>query len=526
MKPKECVTVVLAKEVCKRREACIHSRNRGRAEWNLGRADGEEGGLRLNCFVGVMWPALQGRLLIVRNSSTSKLFCRLYCQAAERDTIFALSSGQGKCGVAVIRTSGPASGVALLRLTRAKEPPPPRAASLRRICDPHSAEILDHGLVLWFPGPGSFTGCLPQLRLAKPGEFTKRAFQNGKLDLTAVEGLGDLIEAETEGQRQQALRQMDGDLGQLYQRWSDTLTKALSHVEAYIDFSEDDNIEEGVLAQVEDYVGSLETELQEHLLDARRGERLRDGVRVVIAGPTNAGKSSLLNHLCQKPVAIVSPVAGTTRDVVEAALNIGGFPVVLSDTAGLRDSRDVVELEGVRRARQRVGSADLVLAVLDATETTQPSNQLALSLLDILPPDKSKETQPHLLVLNKIDLLGEQERGALLESCATLGLAPVCLLSCKTGEGISAFLRVLQKQLAHMCGDPLAGSPRATQARHQLSLTKCREALGRFGRYKAMDLALAAEELRQARRLLGQLTGQVGAEEILALIFKDFCIGK
>ncbi|XP_034976813.2 tRNA modification GTPase GTPBP3, mitochondrial isoform X1 [Zootoca vivipara] len=493
-----------------------------------------------------MWPALQGRLLIARNPGASKVFCRSYCQAAKRDTIFALSSGQGKCGVAVIRTSGPASSMALAHLTRA-EVPPPRVATLRRICDPRSAETLDRGLVLWFPGPGSFTGedsaefhvhggpavvsgvlkalgCLPLLRLAEPGEFTKRAFQNGKLDLTAAEGLGDLIHAETESQRRQALRQMEGDLGRLYQRWSDTLTKALAHLEAYIDFSEDDNIEEGVLAQVEEAVEALEKELREHMQDSRRGERLRDGVRVVIAGPTNAGKSSLLNHLCQKPAAIVSPIAGTTRDVVEAALNIGGFPVVLSDTAGLRDTSDVVEMEGVNRARQRVEGADLVLAILDAAEMAQKPNQLVPALLDIL--DYPKGTQPYFLVLNKMDLLGDEERADLLANCADSDLAPTCFLSCKTGEGIATFLSTLGKQLAHMCGDPLTGSPSPTQARHQLSLAKCLEALGGFGHYRSVDLALAAEELRQARRLLGRLTGQVGSEEILELIFKDFCIGK
>uniref|UniRef100_A0A8D2KSB2 GTP binding protein 3, mitochondrial n=1 Tax=Varanus komodoensis TaxID=61221 RepID=A0A8D2KSB2_VARKO len=391
-------------------------------------------------------------------------------------------------------------------------------------------------------------GRLPQLRLAEPGEFTKRAFQNGKLDLTAAEGLGDLIHAETEGQRRQALRQMAGDLGKLYQGWSDVLTKALAHLEAYIDFSEDDNIEEGVLFQgeksgwfwgkaplspfwffislVEDAVESLEKELRGHLQDSRRGERLRDGVHVVIAGPTNAGKSSLLNHLCQKPAAIVSPVAGTTRDVVEAALNIGGFPVVLSDTAGLRETDDVVEMEGVSRARQRVKAADLLLLVFDAEEAARQPDQLAHALQDILLPDGPEGSRPYLLVLNKTDLLGERGRADLQGACTRLELAPACLLSCKTGDGIVAFLHVLEEQLAQMCGDPLAGSPSPTQARHRLCLTKCLEALGRFGHYQPLDLALAAEELRQARRQLGRLTGQVGAEEILELIFKDFCIGK
>ncbi|XP_077188016.1 5-taurinomethyluridine-[tRNA] synthase subunit GTPB3, mitochondrial isoform X2 [Paroedura picta] len=464
-----------------------------------------------------MWLPGVSRLCLGRRGRVLGRWCS---QAAERDTIFALSSGRGKCGVAVIRTSGPSSRLALLRLTGTEELPLSRSAALRRIYDPQSSEMLDRGLVVWFPG------ALPHLRQADPGEFTKRAFQNGKLDLTEVEGLGDLIHAETEGQRRQALRQMEGDLGRLYQHWSDALTKALAHIEAYIDFSEDDNIEEGVLSQVEATVALLEKELTVHLQDGRRGERLRDGVRVTIAGPTNAGKSSLLNHLCQKPAAIVSPVAGTTRDVVEAALNIGGFPVVLSDTAGLRETDSDIEKEGMIRARERVCSADLILAVLDAAEMAPQPDQLLTALQGILLPAQPDGAQPTLLVLNKSDLLSEQDRARLLGACGQADLPPVCLLSCKTREGLPRFLDTFSQQLSRMCGDPLLGSPSPTQARHRLSLTKCLGALGCFGRHRNLDLALAAEDLRQARRFLGQLTGQVGAEEILTLIFKDFCIGK
>uniref|UniRef100_A0A8D0GJ03 5-taurinomethyluridine-[tRNA] synthase subunit GTPB3, mitochondrial n=1 Tax=Sphenodon punctatus TaxID=8508 RepID=A0A8D0GJ03_SPHPU len=425
-----------------------------------------------------MWPGLGGRLLLLLAAAglprvAAAAAPRFYCRARKRDTIFALSSGHGKCGVAVIRTSGPASATALCRLTGQDELPPPRAVSLRRICDPCSAETLDRGLVIWFPGPRSFTGedCaelhvhggpavvtgilqalgrLPSLRLAEPGEFTKRAFQNGKLDLTAAEGLGDLIHAETEAQRRQALRQMAGDLGRLYQRWSDALTQALAHTEAYIDFSEDDNIEERVLADVEGAVEALAVELREHLQDSRRGERLRDGVHVVIAGPTNAGKSSLLNLLCQKPAAIVSPVAGTTRDVLEAPLNMGGFPVVLSDTAGLRETQDAVEREGVSRARQRLQDADLVVAVLDSAELDSCPHKLALALRGILPPAEPGQAQPCLLVLNKSDLLEEPARVALLEACTEGELPPTCLISCQTGDGVAAFLNRLTQQLAQM----------------------------------------------------------------------------
>ncbi|XP_042298098.1 tRNA modification GTPase GTPBP3, mitochondrial-like [Sceloporus undulatus] len=219
-------------------------------------------------------------------------------------------------------------------------------------------------------------------------------------------------------------------------------------------------------------------------------------------------------------------MTGTTRDVVEATLNIGGFPVVLSDTAGLRDTSDVIVKEGVNRARQRVDSADLILAVLDAAEVSQQTDQLPSILLGIVMPKEHPGAHPCILVLNKADLLQGEDQESLRVACAHLGLPPTCLLSCKTGEGIGPFLRTLADHLARLCGDPLVGSPSPTRARHQLGLTKCLEALGRFGQYRPVDLALAAEELRLARRQLGQLTGQVGAEEILTLIFQDFCIGK
>ncbi|XP_014793449.1 PREDICTED: tRNA modification GTPase GTPBP3, mitochondrial, partial [Calidris pugnax] len=469
------------------------------------------------------------------------------CSSAWGDTIFALSSGHGRCGVAVIRASGPGSRGALQSLTDPPELPPPRVLALRRIRDPDTAETLDRGLVVWFSGPQSFTGedCaelhvhggpavvsgvlralgrLPGLRPAEPGEFTRRAFRRGKLDLTAAEGLGDLIRAETEAQRRQALRQMEGELGRLYQRWTETLTQALAHLEAYIDFSEDDNVEEEVLSQVDATVRALEQEISAHLQDGRRGELLRGGVHAVIAGPPNVGKSSLLNLLCQRPAAIVSPVAGTTRDVVEVALNVGGYPLVLSDTAGLRDATDPVEQEGVSRARDRLQQADLVLAVLDATTVATEPVGLGAALGSLLPP--STIPTPCILVLNKADLLRGGSGGALRDACAQGNpLPPTTLLSCKTGEGLDHLLELLGQQLARLCGDPLAGSPGLTQSRHGLHLGDCLAALARYGRERG-DLGLAAERLRLARRHLGRITGQVGAEDILDIIFKDFCVGK
>ncbi|XP_074019904.1 5-taurinomethyluridine-[tRNA] synthase subunit GTPB3, mitochondrial [Numenius arquata] len=480
-------------------------------------------------------------------SAAGRRWAQRLCSSAWGDTIFAVSSGHGRCGVAVIRTSGPGSRGALQSLTGPPELPPPRVLALRRIRDPDTAETLDRSLVVWFSGPQSFTGedCaelhvhggpavvsgvlralgrLPGLRPAEPGEFTRRAFRRGKLDLTAAEGLGDLIRAETEAQRRQALRQMEGELGRLYQRWSETLTQALAHLEAYIDFSEDDNVDEEVLSQVDATVQALEQEIGAHLRDGRRGELLRGGVHAVIAGPPNVGKSSLLNLLCQRPAAIVSPVAGTTRDVVEVALNVGGYPLVLSDTAGLRDATDPVEQEGVSRARDRLQQADLVLAVLDATTVATEPVGLGAALGSLLPPPAT--ATPCILVLNKADLL-RGGGGALRDACARGNpLPPTTLISCKTGEGLDHLLELLGQQLARLCGDPLAGSPSLTQSRHSLHLGDCAGALARYGRERRRDLGLAAERLRLARRHLGRITGHVGAEDILDIIFRDFCVGK
>ncbi|XP_064353553.1 tRNA modification GTPase GTPBP3, mitochondrial [Dromaius novaehollandiae] len=481
-------------------------------------------------------------------SAAGGRWARRLCSAARGDTVFAVSSGHGKCGVAVIRASGPGCRAALQSLTGRRELPPARVLALRRIRDPATAEPLDRGLVAWFPGPGSFTGedcCelhvhggpavvsgvlqalgrLPGLRPAEPGEFARRAFHHGKLDLTAAEGLADLIQAETEAQRRQALRQMEGELGRLYQRWSETLTQALAHLEAYIDFSEDDNVEEEVLSRVAATVRALEREVGAHLRDGRRGELLRGGVRVVIAGPPNVGKSSLLNLLARRPAAIVSPVAGTTRDVVELALDVGGYPAVLSDTAGLRATADPVEREGVSRARERLQHADLVLAVLDASAVPAEPGGLAAALGAVLPP-ATDPPKPCVLVLNKADLL-RGGGGALRAACARGGLPPAALLSCTTGAGLAGLLELLRRQLERLCGDPRAGGPSLTQSRHGHHLRACLGALRRCRpAAPAADLALAAEELRQARRHLGRITGHVGAEDVLDVIFRDFCVGK
>ncbi|XP_020939221.1 tRNA modification GTPase GTPBP3, mitochondrial isoform X2 [Sus scrofa] len=458
-------------------------------------------------------------------------------------TIFALSSGQGRCGIAVIRTSGPASGHALRSLTAPRDLPPARKACLRLLSDPCSGEPLDRALVLWFPGPQSFTGedcaefhvhggpavvsgvlqalgSVPGLRPAEAGEFTRRAFAHGKLSLTEVEGLADLIHAETEAQRRQALRQLDGELGHLCQGWAETLTRALAHVEAYIDFGEDDNLEEGVLDQADSEVRELEVALGTHLRDARRGQRLRSGAHVVVAGPPNAGKSSLVNLLSQKPVSIVSPEPGTTRDVLETPVDLAGFPALLSDTAGLREGVGPVEKEGVRRAQKRLEQADLILAVLDASDLTSSSscNFLDTVVIPTVAGSPHGSSQRLLLVLNKSDLL--PSGGPDLHP----DLPPYLLLSCLTGEGLDGLLEALRKELATLCGDPSTGPPLLTRARHQHHLQGCLDALGHYK--QAKDLALAAEALRVARGHLARLTGRGGTEEILDIIFRDFCVGK
>jgi tRNA modification GTPase len=318
--------------------------------------------------------------------------------ASDRDTIFALSSGRPPAAIAVIRVSGPRAGFALEQLIG--RVPAPRRASLARVRDPASAEVIDEGLALWFPGPRSETGedmaelqvhggraviaavlgalaKLPGLRPAEAGEFTRRAFENGRMDLTAVEGLADLVAAETEAQRRQAFRQLKGLLGERAESWRQRLIEALALVEAGIDFSDEGDVPQGLLTRALALIGPLAEEIAK--AGAGQGERLREGLRVAIAGPPNAGKSTLFNRLAQRDVAIVSPFPGTTRDVLEVHLDLGGYPVTVLDTAGIREANDPVEREGVRRASEQAAKADLVLWMVDATErnTASPMDQFA-----------------------------------------------------------------------------------------------------------------------------------------------------
>lgn len=438
------------------------------------------------------------------------------------ETIYALSSAAGRAGVAVIRVSGPAADEAVRALS-GEGPGPAREAVLRTLRDPADSAALDRALVLWFEGPASFTGedvaefhvhggravvdgvlgalgRLPALRIAAAGEFTRRAFENGKFDLTEVEGLGDLIEAETAAQRVQALRQMEGALGELYEGWRGRLLRVLAHAEAEIDFPDED-VPGDLTRKLAPEIGRLAHEIRAHLDDGHRGERLRDGVEVAIVGPPNVGKSSLLNRLARREAAIVSDEAGTTRDVLEVRLDLGGVPVTLADTAGLREAANAVEREGVRRALARAEKADLriVVAALRADGGLDGTFDMA--------------REGDLRIVNKADL-------------GRPGLPGVIPVSAATGEGLDQLEEALTARIGLLAGD--SERPVITRARHREGLQACLEGLQRaLGALAAeRETELVAEDLRLAARSLGRITGRVDVEDLLDVVFRDFCIGK
>ena len=440
------------------------------------------------------------------------------------ETIFALASGLGG-GVAVMRVSGPRSRSSLQVLAPGAYLP--RRAQLKRLVRPDSRETLDEALVLFFEGPRSYTGedvveyhlhggraviegmieflsGQPGHRVAEPGEFTRRAFENGRMDLTEAEAVADLVAAETQAQKDQALLQMGGALYDLYRGWAERLSKLLAHVEADIEFPDED-MPEGVSPQAYTDVEAIRHEILNHLNDNRRGERLRGGVQVVIVGAPNAGKSSLVNALAQRDVAITSDIAGTTRDVIEVHLDLGGYPVVLADTAGLRpdqighSGQEGLESEGIRRAIARAESADIVVLLFDGTTAIPDPHTLAL--ID----------ERSLLVTNKMDFGGARNQ---IDSAL-----PV---SVRTGVGLEAFLGALVDKIKALVIDRSAPCP--TRPRHRRYLEDTIEALER-----ALDARLPemmAEDLRLSVRALGRITGKVDVEDLLDVIFRDFCIGK
>jgi tRNA modification GTPase len=426
--------------------------------------------------------------------------------------------------LAVIRLSGPRAGDALERLTR-KPLPVPRRMTLRTLLDPSTGEAFDKGLVVWFAAPNTETGepmvelhlhggravvgaaldaiaHLGFCRLAEPGEFTRRAFEHGKLDLTEAEGIADLVAAETAAQRRQALQQMDGALHRLYEDWRARGLRALAHLEAAIDFPDED-LPEGLADEVRVAIAGLQAEIAAHLAD-RRGERLRDGLSIAIIGPPNAGKSSLLNLLARREAAIVSETAGTTRDVIEVHLDLGGWPVVLADTAGLRDSTDAIEQEGVRRARARAAMADLRVLVLDASGDWRAQRQAIIGATERWDPARD------IVVANKTDLAPVLDDG-------------VVGLSTTGGAGLAELLSRLERSAEASMQDG-ASAPPLTRTRHREALGECRTALGRA--LVASEVALAAEDVRLAMRAIGRITGIVRIDELLDVIFRDFCIGK
>ena len=432
-------------------------------------------------------------------------------------TIFALASGQGRAAVAVLRISGPATRALLEQVAGAI--PLPRHAALVTVRHPHTGETMDRGLVLWFPAPRSFSGedsaelhlhgsravvaavlaalaAWPGCRLAEPGEFTRRAFLNGKMDLAAVEGLADLIEAETEAQRRQALRQLDGALGRWVEALREPLLDALALAESAIDFADEADVSASALEDAAARAAALAAVIQMELARSRAGERIRDGFVVTIAGPPNAGKSTLLNALARREVAIVSPHAGTTRDPITIDLDLGGYAVSLIDTAGLRDSADPVEREGVARARTKAEGADLVLWLEDALAPPVPA---------------AFGTVPMVTVGSKADLPGRRGDGY------------AWLVSAETGAGLGELTAHLRSRVEeHLGGGETA---LVTRLRHRRALEIAETALNRVAATRE-DAELAAEDLRAAAATLGSITGRIDVEDILGAIFERFCIGK
>lgn len=435
----------------------------------------------------------------------------------DRDTIFAPATGFGRSAVAIIRISGPDCSAILEDLCGVL--PPPRRLSLRSLRN-SAGEILDRAIVCWMPSPGTFTGedmaelhlhgglavqagvlaalsARSNCRPAEAGAFSRRAFLNGRIDLTEAEATADLIEAETDAQRRQALRQLDGVLGRQVAEWRTRLIDLLAATEAALDFSDEGDVDDAAIdAILFETAAGLRDGIAEALADGRRGERLRDGFTVVLVGAPNAGKSTLLNTLARRDVAIVSPVPGTTRDAIEVRCDLDGLPVILIDTAGLRDSLDPVEIEGIRRTRIRMEAADLVLQLRDGTTSLEEESVAGA-----------------LEVWSKSDLAGAVQLGE-----GALAISAV------TGEGIGKLLQAIRYKAAQALG---GGDALITRARHRDALTRCQDHLDQLILSGAgSPPELVAEDLRLAVRALGEVAGQVGIEEMLDRLFAGFCIGK
>ena len=442
-------------------------------------------------------------------------------------TIYALSTGPGVSGVAIIRISGSESSKVIKSLT-GKEIPSPRMATLRKINNISTFELIDEGIIVWFPGPESYTGedmaeihvhggkaivlavqneisKVKNCRLAEPGEFTKLAFQNGKINLLKAESIADLISAETEIQRKQAIKIMKGKSSEKFNQLREKLLKILSFVEAKIDFPEED-LPEDNLKKIKKDSSEVLNEIKKILNDQKVGEIIREGFKIAIVGPTNAGKSSLLNNLSSREVAIVSEIAGTTRDVIEVHLNVDGYPVIISDTAGIRDSKNEIEKKGIKLSLNKAENADLKLVVVDAKNPN-----ISPFLNDLLKKDA-------ILVINKSDLLKETLDKKISEFNHVL-------ISLKDNSNIDKLIEKIKDQLKNkfLFGDDIL----ITRERHRQHLIQCVDYLKNFSEKNYIkDFDKAAEDLRLATRHLGMIVGKVDVEEILGSIFNDFCIGK
>jgi len=442
-------------------------------------------------------------------------------------TIFALSSGPGVSGVAIIRVSGTETRNVINILTK-QQLPAPRVATLRKINKINTSELIDEGIILWFPGPESYTGedmaeiqvhgskavidaihssilKINDCRLAEPGEFTKLAFQNGKINLLKAESIADLISAETEIQRKQAIKIMNGKSADQFNFLREKLLKILSHVEAKIDFPDED-LPNDILKEIKKNSDVVLTNIKKILDDQKVGERIREGFKIAILGPTNAGKSSLLNHLSNRDVAIVSEIAGTTRDVIETHLNIDGYPVIVSDTAGIRESKNEIEKKGIKLSLNRAEEADLKLVVVDVKK---------LDFTDVL---KGLLEENAILVINKSDLLEEDINPEIKKINHVL-------ISIKENLNIDELILKIKDNLKNkfITSDDIF----ITRERHRQHLQQCLDHLENFDKKnEAEDFDKAAEDLRLATRHLGMIVGKVDVEEILGSIFNDFCIGK
>ena len=442
-------------------------------------------------------------------------------------TIYALSSGPGVSGIAVIRISG-SKVEEIVKLITNDQLPKPRQATLKKFNKINNSELIDEGILIWFPGPESYTGedmaeihvhgsiavvrtILDQLskiencRLAEPGEFTKIAFQNEKINLLKAESISDLISAETEIQRQQAIKIMSGKSSDKFNSLREKLLKILSNVEAKIDFPEED-LPDDVIKNIKNDSEKIRLEIEKILNDQKVGERIREGFKIAIIGPANAGKSSLLNYLSNRDVAIVSEIAGTTRDVIEAHLNLDGYPVVISDTAGIRESQDEIEKKGIKLALKRAEDADLNIIVIE------PKSVNFTGFLNDLVSEKS------IIVINKIDL-GYKDINQQIEK-----FNPI-FLSIKNETNLDELINRIKDKLKNKFVS--SNETLITRERHRQSLEACVQNLINFEEKNSQeDFDKAAEDLRLATRHLGMIVGKVDVEEILGSIFNDFCIGK